>query len=558
MRKNLAKATSLLLTVSMLSGLGTTTVFAKGKEVELNPAGTYPIVKDGEELEFDVFTMSMPNVEDLQTNDFTKYMEEKTGIKMNFLTGGRDDWKDKLNMMLQSGDYPDIILGVSPDLAKFGVKEEMIIPLDEYLTEENLPNYLKLMENYDINVTRETDGQIYSLAGMNVCYHCQYGRKMWVNKRYLDEMGCEIPTTTEEFYDVCKQFMEYKPNGIAVAGAAAGWFSRMQDWLINAFVRMPGKSSTLAVRDTIAMNKDTGEMVCVATDDRYKEAMKWINSLYELGAIYDGDFTQTGEQMKTLVNQPDEPVLFFTAGTISDAIDPTTNPDFYKDYVCMAPIAGPDGTQIAYKSPNPGVSGGAFEITDVCENPEAALRWVDFFYSEIGDLCSQFGPEEGTDWVLNPEGKVGLNGEPAKYEILNAYTSETQNHDWQDIGIRVAPAEYRLGQATDPDVDVQTIAGLEKLLYDASEQLYAPYGENGDIVELDEMKLTDSEATDVAVIGVEIEKLIEENSVAFMTGAKDVEKEWDSFKDALDKAGLQDLIEIYNVAYERSLGNTEE
>ena len=128
----------------------------------------------------------MPNVEDLQTNDFTKYMEEKTGITMNFLTGGRDDWSDKLNLMLQSNDYPDVILGVSPDLAKYGVKEGMIIPLDDYLTEENVPNYLKMMEPYGLDMTKEADGKIYSLADINVCYHCQYGRKMWVNKRNLD------------------------------------------------------------------------------------------------------------------------------------------------------------------------------------------------------------------------------------------------------------------------------------------------------------------------------------------------------------------------------------
>ena len=130
MKKNLAKATALLLTAGMLGGTGIT---AAASDVELNPGGTYPVVKDGT-LEFDCFTMSMPNVEDLQTNDFTKYMEEKTGIKMNFLTGGRDDWSDKLNLMLQSNDYPDVILNVSPDLAKYGVKEGMIISLDDYLT----------------------------------------------------------------------------------------------------------------------------------------------------------------------------------------------------------------------------------------------------------------------------------------------------------------------------------------------------------------------------------------------------------------------------------------
>ena len=552
MRKNLAKATALLLAAGMVAGMCVTA----SAETELNPAGTYPVVKDGT-LEMDCFTMSMPNVEDLQSNDFTKFMEEKTGIIMNFQTGGRDDWEDKLNMMLQSGDYPDVILGVSPNLAKYGVKEQMIIPLDEYLTEENVPNYLKIMEPYGLDMTKEADGQIYSLADINVCYHCSYGRKMWVNKRYLDEMGCEIPTTTDEFYAVCEKFLEYKPDGIAVAGAAQGWYSRMQDWLINAFILMPAKSYTLSVRDTVALNTDTNEMVCVAADDRYKEAMKWINSLYELGAIYDGDFTQTGEQLKTLVNQPDEPVLFFTDGTISDAIDAATNPDFYRDYVCMAPIAGPDGTRIAFETPNPGVSGGAFCITDKCEDPEAALRWVDFFYSEIGDLCSQYGAEEGVDWVLNPEGKVGLNGEPAKYEVLNVYTSETQNHDWQDIGIRVAPAEYRLGQAVDADVDPYAPEGLEKLLYDASAELYAPYAGAGNIKLLDELKLTDAENSDISVIAVEVEKIIEETSVAFMTGAKDIDAEWDGYVESLYNAGLEDLLAVYTTAYARSTGAAE-
>ena len=174
------------------------------------------------------------------------------------------------------------------------------------------------------------------------------------------------------------------------------------------------------------------------------------------------------------------------------------------------------------------------------------------FYSEIGDLCSQYGADEGTDWVLNPEGKVGLDGQPAKYEVLNLYSAETQNHDWQDIGIRVAPADYRLGQAVDPDVDVTTAEGLEKLLYDASAELYEPYAGTGNIKLFDEMKLTDEESTNISVIAVEVADIIESDSVAFMTGAKDIDSEWDSFKDSLDKAGLQDLIAVYQEAYARS------
>ena len=216
-----------------------------GGGVTLTDPGTYPIVEGGE-LELSMFTMSMPNVEDFATNDFTKFMEEKTGITMSFYTGGRDEWEEKLNMILQGDDYPDIIFGVSPNIAKYGVKEGIFI--------------------------------------------------------------CEIPTTTDEFIDVCKKFLEMKPDGIAVAGADVGWYTRMQDWLLGAYTFIPSKSNTFIVRDCVALDSDTGNVVCVATSDEYKEGLRFINELYQMGAIYDGDFTQTAEQMKTLVNQADEPV----------------------------------------------------------------------------------------------------------------------------------------------------------------------------------------------------------------------------------------------------------
>ena len=262
MRRKLTQAMALgmaaMMTVGMLAGCGgkktdngesesgskTETSSESGDSSEasadtLNPAGTYPIVKDGT-LDMSLFTMSMPNVEDFATNDFTKFMEEKTGIHFEFITGGRDDWEDKLNMLFQSDDYPDVIFGVGPNIAKYGVKEQILIPLDDYLTEENVPNYLAMMEKYgyDIGVTRETDGQIYSLVNVNDCFHCKYARKMWVNTYYLEQMGCEIPTTTDEFIDVCKKFLEMKPDGIAVAGAETGWFTRMQDWLMQQNKRM--------------------------------------------------------------------------------------------------------------------------------------------------------------------------------------------------------------------------------------------------------------------------------------------------------------------------------
>lgn len=530
----------------------------KDKEVKLTEAGTYPIVPEGEELTLTCFTMTMPNVENFETNDFTKYLEDLTGVHIEWVTAGRDDWQEKLNMMLSSGDYPDMLLGLSPDLAKFGVKEQIIVPMDEYINEENMPNYMKLYGDR-LDLSRETDGQIYSLIAENDCYHCSYGRKMWINTKHLEEMGVEMPTTTDEFLEVCKKFKEYKPDGIAVLGSAPGqgWYSEFENFLMGSFILPPSTSYTLELRDKTAVTWD-GEIVCVAQDDRYREFLKYANTLYNEGALYDGDFTQTEEQMKSIINQDGAPVLAFTTGTISNCIDVTSNPDLYAQYEAMSPLKGPDGTQLTTYFKYLSINDGNFSITDTCKSPEAALRWADFFYSEIGDLASQYGADEGKDWVLNPEGKFGLNGEPAKYEILNKYSAETQNHDWQDLGIRVAPAEYRLGAAVEQDVDVKGPDGLEKLLYDATEQKYAPYGqteENSDLDVLPKLKLTSEETSSISTVAVEIEKLIDEASTAYIVGTRNIndDKDWDSFKDALDKAGLKDLLEVYQTAYDRQM-----
>lgn len=530
-----------------------------GGASELTEVGTYPIYDGDEPLSFTMFRLSMPNVEDFATNDFTKYMEDLTNIHFDFETGTRDDRTEKINMEFNTGTYPDCIMYVSVDQAQWGVDEGILIQLDD-LIYENMPNYVEKMGDY-IDSTRAADGHIYAIAGFNDCYHCSFGRKMWVNTEYLDELGVEVPTTTDEFYDVCKKFLEKYPDKIAIGGANSGWYVDFTAWLMNAFQFDPGQSQDYDVK--IAVDTD-GNIVETANTDAYREGLKYLRSLYDLGAIYDGDFTQDAETLRNIMNQEDEPVLFVPFGTISDGIDAESNNELYRKYQCIAPLAGPDGTQYTTWFKYDAVEEGSFSITDKCTNPAALLRWVDYFFSEKGDISSQFGADEGVDWVWEPnDGSVGLNGEPALYKISDEaqYSSEAQNHDWQDVVIRYAPADYRLGQATDPDIDTGTSAGLEKLLYDASVMMepYKQDPEKGDLDVLPYLKLTADEASDISTIGVEVENYIASSKVNFITGEWDINDDaaWQSYLDGLENSGLQTLLDTYQTAYDRSNGASE-
>lgn len=64
LKKMIVFGTAIAMSAGMLAGCGS----SKGGDsasVELNDAGTYPIVKDGT-IDMTMFTMSMPNVEDLR------------------------------------------------------------------------------------------------------------------------------------------------------------------------------------------------------------------------------------------------------------------------------------------------------------------------------------------------------------------------------------------------------------------------------------------------------------------------------------------------------------
>lgn len=542
---------SIVTACSVLGGCsGKDNGSAKETGTKLTKAGTYPIIKGGK-MKLSAYTIALPAIKDFETNDFTKFLEKKTGIHIDFQTGSPEEWEDKLNMTLQGDDYPDIIFGTMVNTEKYGVGEGIFIPLDKYINEKNCPNYIKAMKQYDMNLTRDSDGKIYSLARIDDSYHVDFARKMWVNKKYLKEMGVEVPKTTQEFAAVCKKFKAYKPNGVAIAGSPTGWSSRMQDFLTDPFVLMPGVSKTFGTLDGVVLNTDTDKPECVATKVEYKQAMEYMHSLYKQGAIYDGDFTQTEEQMKSLINQKDDPVLFFTSGSSSTMIDTEANNALYRDYECMAPLAGPSGKAVAWTDPNSGMYSGSFVITDKCKDPAAALRWADFFYSDYGNLCQRFGADEGKDWAMNPEGKKGVDGKPAKYEGLSNYNTEVQNHTWGGVRMHISSSDWLLGQAVPDDVDLYAPEGMEQLLYNVSRDLYAPYAKNTKYANLNDLKATDKEISSVSTKSVEIAKLIDENSVAFITGTKDIDKDWDSFVKGLDKSGMKELLKVYQKAYDR-------
>lgn len=514
--------------------------------------GAYPITNEKIEMEF--MTLNIPMIEDLESNEFITYMEEKTNIHINWQLAPQDKKEEKLNLVLASGDYPDVFfgMGITPNLeAQYGVDQQIFRPLDD-LINKYAPNFNNnLLDKYKSvkgGIT-SIDGQIYALPTWNDCYHCNYALKYWINHDWLNKLGLKKPTTTEEFYQVLKAFKEQDPNGNGLAdeiplSGSNTWHGFLEPFIMNAFILDPDDDDK-ELR-TIVRN---GKVMTITNTEEYREGLRYIKRLYDEGLIGEGSFTQKADQLKQIATNPDaELVGTIPGGFAGLIIDSTAMPDRYRHYSALSPLEGPSGLRQTTKF-NSALQTGNFLISATNKYPEAAMRWADFLYTSEGQL-RRSGMREGIDYVVAKDGEVGINGLQAKIKRLTPYSQEVQNFGLSWLGIEYLPEEDRLGEVINQDVDRYTPEGFEMMLYERSAEQYAPYV--SDIEKrLPPTRLSVEENDQIQIIKVELKKYMKESRLKFLLGGWDLDKNWDQYVKGLENLGINEYYEVLQKAYDR-------
>lgn len=522
---------------------------------EVAAGGMFPIVKNKTTLKFLVRQDSM--IIDFNTNEFVKWYEDKTNIHIDWEVIPSDSVTEKVNLILSTGDLPDAFFGVGINEEQYAVQQQMFLPIDGMI-EKYAPNFHQVLQKHDVlrGLITATDGHIYGLPSWNDCYHCSMAQKLWINKKWLDELGLEEPKTTDEFYSVLKAFKERDPNGnnkpdeIPFAGAVDGWHSDPNNFIMNAF------TYTNSMYNALKLIVKDGKVETIVNTPAYREGLQYIHRLYKEGLLYNPSYTQKNDQLRQLVANPDAEILgAFVSGANVNIIDAASNPERYKNYVALAPLEGPQGVRYATHFKYDAAAPGSFYIPATSKNPEAALRWADYFYSHEGGAMKGMGLK-GKGWDDPQAGDVGLNGEPALLRRLVPYIEEPQNDSLWQYGINYAPEEYRFGEAMDPNVDLYSVEGLEKLLLQETRNKYEPYIPKDDSLSvIPPIKLKDEESQQIQTISVELSNYVKESTVRFVTGDLSLERDWDKYVESLNKIGLEKYLETYQKGYDRQYKN---
>lgn len=509
--------------------------------------------EEGGKVNISVFAVQDSSI-DIPTNKFTAFVEDKFNIKFNWEINPSDGAKEKRQISLASGDYPDAYLLThyidqfsQADLLKYG-KQGVLVPLND-LIDQYAPNIKAAMEKNPNLKTLNTapDGNIYGLVAYTECFHCSYPSKMWINTDWLKKLNLEMPKTTEEFKNVLQAFKMQDPNGngkadeVPLSGSIEEFGVRIIPFLMNAFVYDDDRNY---------LQMENGKVQSAAITPEWKEGLTYIKSLFDAGLIDPGAFTQNAEAFKKIGENADAEILGAGAAmhpAIFVNIDEGNTRSAH--YNPLPPISGPQGVSYATHDAG-GVSPGAkFVITNKAseEAQIALIKMVDYMFTPEGQTNGASGMK-GIDWTDPVEGDVALGKDvkPVVKQIPMAEGEAPRNAGWSGMAHFYMPKEYRdtFVQGT----DIYGSNGYERRLYDAS-LLYEGH-EPKELFPIWSVWIDPNEIDEASLLQTNIRNYIEQNELQFITGNKDLNKDWDAYVKGLQNLKLDRYLEILQKAYD--------
>ena len=534
----------------------------------LNDLGEEPICN--EKVTITIGLQRNANVEDYDTNYYTLMLEEAANVNIEFmLFPAGEEATEKLQMMMTGGEkLPDIISWKHSDAqAMSWGAEGYIIPLEDFFENSSYyaaEGYERVYNNLGLDIVeymRTSDGHVWTFpAYAETVLNPPYAR-MWVYQPWLDALGLEAPTTTEEFYEMLVAFKTQDPNGngkadeIPLLGSemSAGTYgSEAWEYLMNAFTHSTYKKDFLVSTD--------GQLSVSYTEDGWKEGVKYISQLVQEGLFDPVSFTQDATSFQSVINSNGEQLVgawcYYNTDFISADHPSKTN------WRLLEPLKGPDGYQsIPYNADAPGHKA---YITSDCEHPEVAFRVLDLMCREDFTITNRWGKQgENWDYVENLDEEEiekmmeEKNGKPVEYDWENAIYGGYEPYIFEFKSTWRVPSNihwmnetvyFRTGEVAGGYMAALLQFDEQTLNNPANAYTMADYlTDVTDLIPEEPITKINYESLDDSVeaetILQELKSYVYEKLATWFVGG-DVEADWDSYLKDLETIGLSRYLEL--------------
>lgn len=339
-----------------------------------------------------------------EEGEFSQWMEEKTGVKINFIVPSGEAG-EKLNTMITGNTLPEIITLEASDPAVRQMAEAgLLYPLNE-LADKYDPYFYEVTSEQTRNWFAQADGNLYGYPNASISPE-QYGeldgvrtyQTFNIKKDYYDAIGRPDMSTPEGFL-----------NGLQ---AAQDMYGDTVDGFIpivlHDFTETGNLSLDNFLLDYLGVPKAIdGKLYDRREDAGYQTWLKTFRKANEMGLIASNVFTDSRQQVEEEMAQKRVFAALYQNCdfTVEQQMLWDEDPNTAYETV-QGPSIGNDP-----KLDGPGIGGWTVTcITKNCKNPERAIEFMTYWCSEEGTRDATYG-KIGTSCELDGNGTPHLTQE---------------------------------------------------------------------------------------------------------------------------------------------------
>lgn len=518
--------------------------------------GGHGLTEDGRvKLSVGIGTDAM--ITNLDDNALTRWLEETCGVELTFVeyAGGTDIATQISTTIAANQELPDILWGVTiaADTIKRYGRDGYFVDLAPYYADKEgkSKNFWDRVENelpeelQNIVAKKMADpdtGAIYGAGAILVSPFDKQLYQVFINTKWLDAVGMEKPTNTDELYAVLKAFKDKDPNGngqpdeIPLMGSQSGTLgAKVVDWIINMFTYYNSGRPY-----NVSEDGKLSEQVYLSDD--YREALKFVHKLYEEGLLSPLTWTTTGREMKQICTPSTGTAL---CGIFCGHPTSTTanGAEVLFEYEPLPTWGGFVRSDLTYSA--------SYFITESCQDVDKAFEVFMAMASWEGSMRGRYG-EKDVNWTDADPGALNVMGTEAKYKILDDVAGEQHAQRLGKYGPVIIDGDENEGAQNDPSGDEWFDYKLKLLKENYQLGLEAEAKNNPERV-CPPLTYTEAEQDERQMIATNVSGLVSETEMDFITGTLDINNDavWEKYKADVKELGSDKLVEMAQTAYDR-------
>ncbi|MBD2846564.1 extracellular solute-binding protein [Paenibacillus sp. IB182496] len=331
-------------------------------------------------------------------NDWLSATElaKRTGVSVKFEPVPQAGFLEKKQILVATHSVPDIVSGLTAAEGRQYGTDGVFLDLRPYMEQGLMPNISRWYEEYpDMAVVSTTpDGGIYALPFL--------GTENWFSfaligrQDLLDEYGLSVPTNTDELYDVMRALKEKHPE-------AYPFTTRTIEMDHNAGIFNIFTRAFTEVGCVIGYNPFSERYEFAAEHPEFTDMLHYLHKLYK-EELLDQEFALMNSNLweeRILTNKSfftyDAKSRYVIFMEMANNLDEATAFDMQP----IPELKAPEKRAFTFASDYVQGNKNNVALSSKIKNPEVAVQYLDYLYSDEGSELLELGVEGVTYEVVD-------------------------------------------------------------------------------------------------------------------------------------------------------------